>query len=174
MPEDERCRTCGARVRPSEDWCSLCLTPVNRTGGAGPESATAAGPAPGASWGPPAAGGAQPLPGGLPQAAGTPPNRTPPDQIPAPGEPVGADPVGGPAVPVGDYAPPVPTEPWDDSAGGGAADSAEQLGALLEAQHSSRSAIADLFSNPAVRWGIMLVGPLLIIGVFLGIGVLVA
>jgi hypothetical protein len=26
----ERCRSCGARVRPEDEWCTLCLVPVER------------------------------------------------------------------------------------------------------------------------------------------------
>lgn len=37
-----RCRSCAARVRPDEEWCSLCLTPVRVPAAAGPAPEPAA------------------------------------------------------------------------------------------------------------------------------------
>ena len=166
MADGARCGTCGARIKPSDEWCSLCLTPVNPP--------TVGEPTPGASAAP--ATVAQPP--ASPPGTRMPEATRPPAQASAgndsPPAPPGAI---GPTAPAGGSAASQPTVPASQSAAEevsqGEATSPEQLGALLEAQHSSRNGLADLFATPAVRWGVMLVGPLLIIALFLGLGALI-
>ena len=141
----EKCSRCGARLDPAVDWCTLCFTPVR--------------PAQ-----PPAA--PRPAPSGPGRTSRRPdgPVVPPLQREPLQQEWVTAEP--GPTTSRTDE----PTGPRIDPE---AARAQSMVDRLAHAEGRSTSGWSAAMRQPAVRWSIMVIGPLLIAGVLVGLAAVV-